>query len=285
MYEDKTNEELAAMIKQESRRELLPVLWERVKKVLFAKSAYTYEQRQKAFVRCGIEPKDLEQECYFVFLAAVGGFDPCREELFCTYLNFPFLRKVNSLLGTVNGRENTKPLDNAVSLNTPATDADGDTGAELLDLVSDPDTVPHDVQLTRSEQKRLIRAAVLRLDEPYKEIIQRSYYKNEPLSIIAKSLDMNFGQCSRARNTALLILRNTAEVKALAMFEALDELDGEFKTNPAFFLPYWNIFTASEKYTQAALKARRAQSYGQRQAVIYEAYQKYKAAEEGTKHG
>jgi hypothetical protein len=103
--------------------------------------------------------------------------------------------------------------------------------------------------------------------------------------MIAKSLDMNFGQCSRVRNTALFRLRNSAEIKALAMYEALNELDGEFKTNPAFFLPCWNAFTTSEKYIQAAAKARSAQSYGQRQAIIYEAYQKYRATEERAKYG
>lgn len=285
MFEDKTNEELAVMIKQDNRRDLLPILWERVKKLLFMKSSSVYTRRKKAFFQCGVDLDDLKQESYFVFLKALDGYKPDSAEPFTAYLKYPFLRMVNTLLGTVNGRENAKPLDNAVSLNTTTTDADGDAGAELIELVSDPDTVPHTEQLTRSEQKRIIRAAVLRLDEPYREIIQRSYYQNEPLSIIAKSLDMNFGQCSRARNAALLILRNTAEVKALAMYDALNELDGGFKTNPAFFLPYWNIFTASEKYVQAAAKARRAQSYGQRQAVIYEAYQKYRATEERTKHG
>lgn len=285
MYEDKTNEELAIMIKQESRRDLLPVLWERVKKLLFMKSSSVYTRRKKAFFQCGVDLDDLKQESYFVFLRALDGYKPDSAETFTAYLKYPFLRMVNTLLGTVNGRENAKPLDNAVSLNTTATDADGNPGAELIELVSDPDTVPHNEQITRREQKRIIRAAVMRLDEPYREIIQRSYYHNETLSAIAKSLDMNFGQCSRARNAALLILRNTAEVKALAMYDALDELDGVFKTDPAFFIPYWNTFTASEKYTQAAAKARSAQSYGQRQAVIYEAYQKYRTTEERAKHG
>ena len=167
-----TVDEIAAKIKQEGRDDLTPDLFERVKGILYKKCQKSFLANKARFIQCGIDYDDLKQECYFAFLDALKGYKPDAPEPFFAFLKYPYLRMINKLLGTVNGSENRKPLDNAVSLNTPAGDTDDENGAELLDLIEDTDIIPHDEQLKRRERNRTVRAAVRRLNEPYKKIIE-----------------------------------------------------------------------------------------------------------------
>lgn len=49
-----TNEQLAAFIKQGGNDELIPILWERIRKLMYMKSDKVYSALQNRFIRCGV---------------------------------------------------------------------------------------------------------------------------------------------------------------------------------------------------------------------------------------
>ena len=68
-----TNEQLVIFIQQDST-ELLPILWERVKRLCFMLCGRYYSKYRERFAACGVELCDLRQECYAAFLAAVRSY-------------------------------------------------------------------------------------------------------------------------------------------------------------------------------------------------------------------
>lgn len=68
-----TNEQLANLIQQDST-ELLPVLWGRVKHLVFMLCGRYYAKYAARFAACGVELCDLRQECYAAFLEAVRAY-------------------------------------------------------------------------------------------------------------------------------------------------------------------------------------------------------------------
>ena len=68
-----TNEQLAAFIKQGGNDELIPILWERIRKIMYMKSDRVYSALQSRFIQCGYDVWDLKQSCYTAFLKAIEG--------------------------------------------------------------------------------------------------------------------------------------------------------------------------------------------------------------------
>ena len=273
-----TTEELALAIKEEQRTELVLDLWEKVERYLYKMCSDAYRRRERAFAQCGVEVEDLKQESYFVFLQALHGYKPEAPEPFLAYLKYPFRNMVNKLRGRRNGAENKRPLDNALSLNAPVLRDGDEEGGELLEFVPDAELVPHAEQSVRRERNRAVNAAVLRLDDPYKEIIERNYFKGESASEIAGALGLDLSDCVNARKRALVTLRKDNGLRYLWVNRVFHGLEGKFKTDPSLFLPSWDGFTRSEPYKEAKRKADAAPSYGTGQAIIFEAYQKYRSA-------
>lgn len=272
-----TVDEIAVKIKQEQRNDLTPDLFDRVKGILYKKCQKSFLANKSRFIQCGIELDDLKQECYFVFLEALKGYKPEAPEPFIAFLKYPYLRMINRLLGTLNGRENNKPLDNAVSLNTPALDNESGDGAELLDLIEDADIIPYIEQAARSERKRTVRAAVRRLQEPYREIIERYFFNGQSACVIAAALNITTAKYFNTKKRALTALRNDESLRYLGLYGSFDRLERTISMTPALYMPNWSSFMRSEPYKTAKEKARSAPSYGTAQAIIYEAYQKYNA--------
>ena len=270
-----TVDEIAVKIKQEQRDDLTPDLFERVKGILYKKCGKSFQANKARFVQCGIELDDLKQECYFVFLEALKGYKPEAPEPFIAFLKYPYLTMLHDMLGTRGGRENRKPLDNAVSLNTSTADNDGESGGELLDLIEDTDIIPHAEQAARSERKRTVRAAVCRLQEPYREIIERYFFSGQSACVIAAALNITTAQYFNAKKRALTALRSDESLRYLGLYGSLDRLERTISMTPALYMLNWSSFTRSEPYAAAKEKARSAPSYGTGQAIIFEAYQKY----------
>lgn len=93
-----TNEQLADLIKQGGNDELLPVLWEKTAKLLYKMSAQTYTLYKDALKQHGIEPEDLNQECYTVLLAAVKAYNSDKGYMLTTYFGYQFKQVLRGLL-------------------------------------------------------------------------------------------------------------------------------------------------------------------------------------------
>ena len=92
-----TNEQLAAFIKQGDNDELIPILWERIRKIMYMKSDSVYSTLQGRFQQCGVDIWDLKQSCYMAFLKAIDGYKPDTGNKFTSNLSYPFKNTVNEL--------------------------------------------------------------------------------------------------------------------------------------------------------------------------------------------
>lgn len=128
-----TNEKLAALAQDPDNKELIPLLWDKVKDLLYMKANRAYRQHSDMFARCGVELADIRQSCYIVFLDALKGYQPDGETKFTSYLNYPFQTMLKELTHTRTSRK--EPLNDATSLDKPIQDKDGDADATMVDLL------------------------------------------------------------------------------------------------------------------------------------------------------
>ncbi len=128
-----TNEQLAAFIKQGDNDELIPILWERIRKLMYMKSDKVYSALESRFIQCGVDIWDLKQSCYMTFLKAVEGYKPDCKNKFTSYLSYPFKNAVRELTG-VRTQKN-EPLNNCTILDVPLKDDEKEI--TLADIIAD----------------------------------------------------------------------------------------------------------------------------------------------------
>ena len=263
-----SNEELAILAKsgdKAAREEL----WNTVKPLLYAKAVKEFKRRRLSFVRCGVQLDDLRQSCYLAFVQALNGYKADRPECFVTYLSYPFQNAVNDLLSVRNGGEVLRPLNNAASLDTPVSDEYGEPQDEtLVDFAEDNSLVPHDEQITKSCMKRTVRRAVGGLPEPLKTVVRLYDLCGISLAEVGERLNVPAADVVRLRNKALRQLRRLSDLcDVYAGWFTLQE----YSEPPGF--------RQSEEYAAALARIERSPglSYGQRQAVLYDALMCFRA--------
>lgn len=67
-----TNEQLASFIKQGGNNELIPLLWERVRKLVNLLANRYFKAYAYKLTACGITVEDMRQTGYFAFKHAVN---------------------------------------------------------------------------------------------------------------------------------------------------------------------------------------------------------------------
>ncbi len=176
-----SNEELAARI-QAGERELIPELWEQVRRFVWMKARSRYLLTDGYG---GVEVEDLAQSGFLALLEAVEDFKPEGEYKFLSYLG-NHLKKAFAEAGGYRSLKRD-PLDNCTSLDTPlGDDPDSDT---LLDLQADPadnfEDVEHQVWLQQLHEA--LERAMNDLPERQRDTLHRRYWKGETLRDISKA--------------------------------------------------------------------------------------------------
>lgn len=208
-----TNEELAAAI-QDGQRELIPVLWDQIQKLLHAKSTSFYYLRTDICARCGVELNDLKQECYPAFLQAIAAFDRERGLTFTAYLNYPFQNAVNALLGLRSERGKHDPLNHAMSLDAPVDAEDSDSCA-LLELIGDDTSADFVKRIDNDDEAAFVRRIVDALPEPDKCVIRALYFEGLTLQATAETLAVSLSAVRYAEQRALKQLRKNPELRRM----------------------------------------------------------------------
>lgn len=183
-----TNELLAEYIQQGGNDELIPILWENVKKLLYSKSDSLYRLHKESCSRRGVEMWDIRQASYTAFLEAIRAYKPETGNKFTSYLNYPFKNAVNELLGLRTSRATNEPLNNSTSLDKPIDESmDGDV-ISLLDTIADDTSLDFIDNMETNAVGDSVRAVVGTLPEPYKCVITALFLEGISLSDIAKRL-------------------------------------------------------------------------------------------------
>lgn len=178
-----TNEQLAGFISEGGNDELIPLLWEKVKKLLCIKSETFYSAHRAACLRSGVELWDIKQAAYTAYTDALRAFEPDSGYRFVTYLGYPFRNRVGELLG-LRGAGRNEPLNSSVSLDSPVSSEDED--CTLLDLQADECSTDFIAKLESDSISAIIRAEIEALEEPLCDVIRLYYLEGKTLAEIGK---------------------------------------------------------------------------------------------------
>lgn len=203
-----TNEQLAAFIKQGGNDELTPILWERIRKLMYMKSERVYRAMQNRFNQCGIEIWDLKQSCYTAFLKAIEGYKPESGNKFISYLTYPFRNVVRELTGCRTVKDRNEPLNSCTSLDMPLKE-DGQEGITLADTIADEMAVNALERVELEDDYRVLHEAVDRLEEPLKRIINAYYFEDKSLKEIGEELGVCYQTVSAHKAKAMRRLRSS----------------------------------------------------------------------------
>ncbi len=207
-----TNEQLAAFIKEGGNDELIPILWERVRKLMYMKSDKVYRAMQSRFVQCGVDIWDLKQSCYMAFLEAVRGYKPDSGNRFTSFLSYPFRNTVRELAGSrVNKHE---PLNDCTSLDIPLK-ADEPEGITMTDTIADEAAV-NAVELVELEDDyRVLHEAVDALEYPQNDVINKYYFEDKSMKDIGAEMGISGQRVSQILHKGLRCLRRSESLRQL----------------------------------------------------------------------
>lgn len=198
-----TNEQLVGFIKQGGNDELIPILWENVKKLLYKFADRYYIAYSDILTQCGITAWDIKQQAYNAFLKAIEGYDDSKGYKFTSYLKYPFKNAVRDL-------RKKDPLNDCESLNTPVNDENEDT--EFLYFVADEHSTDFMEQVDNDEFKRIVHNAVDSLPEAEREAIQEYFFNGKTYADIARQKNKSVERIRQATARALKALRKNSDI-------------------------------------------------------------------------
>ena len=198
-----SNEELAARI-QAGERELLPELWEQVRRFVAKMAA-------RRFILSngygGVEIDDLIQAGFLAVCEAVERFEPDGEYKFLTYLDRPLRRAFSEAGGYRSRKQYHDPLHSCASLDTPlGDDPDGDT---LGDLQADPVDVFEDAdrRIWLEQLRDALESALDDLTPVQRETLRRRFYDGLTLKEIGEADGVSLDRVRQREKEALHVLR------------------------------------------------------------------------------
>lgn len=275
-----TNEQLAEEIRLNGDKDLIPLLWNRVKAYMFTICGRYYARYAGSFARCGVELADIRQECYPAYLQGLESYKIGEGHKFISFLHFPLKNAMRELLGIRrNGKGvfNKRPLDNALSLDVPIPGGD-DESANLIETVVDETAEQAFIDAMQAiedeETKRALEQALNKLDKRQREIITLYYFEDTPLKGIAERQGLSVERISKLKKDALSRLRTDPNLR-IYREEQRQERRLHFDSRN-----YSEAYMIAQGRIKDYLKTGRYLSYGREQAIINEC--KFKAALEDS---
>ncbi|MBO5507431.1 MAG: sigma-70 family RNA polymerase sigma factor [Bacteroides sp.] len=256
-----TNEQLAILIQQGGNDELIPILWEKVKKLLYSKSDSLYRLHKESCACRGVEVWDIRQASYTAFLEAIKAYKTDNSNKFTSYLNYPFKTAVNELLGLRTSRTVNEPLNNSTSLDKPIDDSSDSDVISLLDTIAGNTSLDFIDNMETNAVGDTVRAVVDTLSEPYKCVIKAFFFEGTSLSDIAKQLEISSERARQLKCKALELLRKN---------KILRELYSDMQQHNHSCSFSW-FRTSPEYYETLKRLDKKPLSYGRRQAELYTA--------------
>lgn len=202
-----TNEQLAELI-QEGNDELKPVLWERVKKLLYMFSGRYYSRFTEYCDRCGVTEWDLKQQAYSAYEISLKGYISERGS-FSTYLTFGFKKVLRELF------KSKDPLNSAESIDR-SIDEDNENSGSVVELVSDQNAVEAFENIENEDVGRIVRTAVNGLPEREQATIRAIYFENKKNKEVAEIYGVTSQAVAEYSKRALMMLRRNKEIRRLS---------------------------------------------------------------------
>lgn len=203
-----TNEQLAEFINAGGNDELIPLLWEKVKKLMYRRAGGYYRAFAELFDKAGVTVWDIKQAAYPAFLKAIEAYkNKGSGYKFTTFLRYPMQIAVKELIGS-------DPLNNSDSLNIPAYN-DDKQDTDQLELVADDRSTEEYERIETADLCRTVRETVELLPEQYREVIKRRYYRCQNLREIAADMTLSLERVRGIESQALRKLRGYSVIRRL----------------------------------------------------------------------
>lgn len=229
MEGSRNNEELAARIKA-GEKSLLPILWGQCRRTVTILAAkYRGVMEKNAFV----DMEDFIQCGYFAMLAAVEAYGPEKGYKFNSYINFKYKKQVYEMFGNV--REGDRRIFPAAASSLNVTLENDGHETELLDMLEDENAGSIEADYEKKEMQQIVRAAVGRLPELERHVIQEIYFNGRAKTEIADGQHYKDQfAVTRAEDRALHALRKDKALQALhtAYFKNMPRQQDIFKSSP-----------------------------------------------------
>ncbi len=199
-----TNEALAELIQQGGNDELLPILWDKVHKLLFIKAERYYYAYADILRRYGYDIQDVRQECYSAMLAAIKWYKPDKGYKFTTYLNYALKHTIR---GLYSGKDDALNQAATMSLEQPiGEDKDGGV-LTVADTVADDTAAQIFEEIDRYDEFSLLRRAIGELPGIHRDVIKLYYFKGLKLREVGEQLGISFQRVRQIEGEALRRLR------------------------------------------------------------------------------
>ncbi|MDE5992721.1 MAG: hypothetical protein K2G87_06685 [Oscillospiraceae bacterium] len=203
-----TNEQLAEFIQQGGNDELTPILWERVRKLLYMIANKYYSGHCEMCEKCGVTVYDLKQQAYSAYLGAVKAYSRKKGYQFTSYLDLQFKTAVRPLF-------RNDLLNYSESLNV-ALSQDEENGAEIIDLIADNTALDDFERIHEAGAIAVVRGAVGRLPDELKDVIYLRYYENLSIKATSHRLAIAENEALNRERRALRLLRQDKALKMLS---------------------------------------------------------------------
>ena len=204
-----TNEELCVIIQSGNADELIPILWEKVYKVMYKLSDSLFERNADVFKRRGMDKYDLRQESYSAFLKAIKAYDPKKDIKLTSYFRLSLLSDKH-----IRAKKKRDIIDIADSLDYAGESAEGED-LSYHEIIPDESAalVFDDVDKRITERK--IWAEVDKLKERQRVILHERFENNSTLEAIGKQLGISRERVRTTEAKALRALRVRKNVQAI----------------------------------------------------------------------
>lgn len=265
-----TNEQLAEFIQQGGNDELIPILWEKVKKLVYMLSDKLYMAYSDHFIKHGVEQWDVRQVSYNAFLKAIQGYKSEQGYKFTSYLKYPIKNAVNREL--LNGKD---PLNSCTSLDAPLKQSDGSEDTiTMIDIIPDNKSNDFLERIDADSMAGTLWEIVRELKERQRDVIIARYKENKMLKEVAEIMGVSAERVRQIEYAALKELRKKETVRQLA---------SEYHSHKRWIS--LSRFEYSPEYFDIIERLREREnkgeyiSYGMQQAIIYDHKIKYEQQE------
>lgn len=205
------SEQLAELIQQGGNDELLPLLWEKTRALIYMKCSQYWGFYSAKLERFGYSLDDLRQEGYNALIFAVKQYKSDKEYKLITYLNYALKNVIRGLLKGENdalNRLDTQSLDQPLG--------EGNDGDSLLveDIIPDERATAVFENIERLDGYAALYEALDRLPPDLREVIREHYFEGLTFQQIGERLGLSRDQARQLHNKALKELRNNRALRA-----------------------------------------------------------------------
>lgn len=199
-----TNERLAELIREGGNDELLPLLWDKTRLLIYKKCSQYWGFYSEKLERFGYSLDDLRQESYNALTFAVNGYKSEKGYKFTAYLTYALKRVIRDMLSSgsdVLNQPGTQSLEQPLGENS-----EGDT---LLvgDVVPDERAAAVYEDIDRFDEYNVLYEAIDSLPDVERRVIIEHYFKGFTFTKIGRLHGFTKSRAEQAHKRAIWLLR------------------------------------------------------------------------------